>query len=68
VAAIAVPIVLLVTMLMVVFGLTSGLKCRPAPAAARTAARSSALVMPGRTGLAGCRTTGTAKTAAGGHP
>jgi hypothetical protein len=69
VAVIAVPAVLLVTVLMVMFfGLTSGLKCRPAPAAGRTAARSSALVAPGGTSLGGCpSTTGTAKTAAGGN-
>jgi hypothetical protein len=69
VAVIAVPAVLLVTVLMVMFfGLTSGLKCRPAPAAGRTAARSSALVAPGGTSLGGCpSTTGTAKAAAGGN-
>jgi hypothetical protein len=70
VAAIAVPAVLLVTVLMVVFfGLTSGLKCRPATAGARTAARSSALVVPGGAGPAGCSpATGTAKAASGANP
>jgi hypothetical protein len=70
VAAIAVPAVLLVTVLMVMFfGLTSGLKCRAATAGARTAARSSALVVPGGNSLAGCRpATGTAKAAAGANP
>jgi hypothetical protein len=70
VAAIAVPAVLLVTVLMVMFfGLTSGLKCRPATAGARTVARSSALVVPGGNSLAGCRpATGTAKAASGANP
>jgi hypothetical protein len=70
VAAIAVPALLLVTVLMVVyFGLTAGLKCRPAPAGGPAAARSSAQLTAGGTGRAGCTpTTGAVRTAANGNP
>ncbi|HMH90385.1 MAG TPA: hypothetical protein VK586_04795 [Streptosporangiaceae bacterium] len=66
-AAIVVPAVLLVTVLTVVFTLTSSFKCRPAPAASLTAARSSTLVLPGTARPAVCRpSTGIAKTGAHG--
>jgi hypothetical protein len=68
VAAIAVPVALLVTLLiLMVVTLTSTMKCRPASAAAGSAARSSAPLLPGNAGLAGCQpSTGTGKTAARG--
>jgi hypothetical protein len=64
VLAISVPAVLLVTMLMVLFfTLAAGMKCRPAPGAEKTTARS-ALVVAGGAGLASCQqSTGTAKSA-----
>jgi hypothetical protein len=56
VAAIAVPAVLLVTVLIVMFvTLTSSIKCRPAPATSGTAARSSAPLLPGNASLAACQ-------------
>jgi hypothetical protein len=56
VAAIGVPAVLLVTVLIVmVVTLTSSIKCRPAPASAGTTARTSAPVMPGNGSLAICQ-------------
>jgi hypothetical protein len=74
VAAIAVPAVLLVTVvMMIIFGPASSLKCRPAPAASRIAARSAeqvglAQVVQGVARLPGCQpTTGPGKTAGGGN-
>jgi hypothetical protein len=56
VAAIGVPAVLLVTVLVVmVVTLTSSMKCRPAPASSGTTARTSAPVMPGNGSLAACQ-------------
>jgi hypothetical protein len=57
VAAIGVPAVLLVTVLIVMFvTLTSSIKCRPAPASsgARSAAPTAAPVMPGSASVAAC--------------
>jgi hypothetical protein len=56
VAAVAVPAVLLVTVLIVMFvTLTSSIKCRPAAAGSgSTAARSAAPLVPGNASLAGC--------------
>ncbi|HEY3977191.1 MAG TPA: hypothetical protein VGM79_07960 [Streptosporangiaceae bacterium] len=58
VAAIGVPAVLLVTVLIVMFvTLTSSIKCRPAPATSGSgsAAPSAAPVIPGSASVAGCR-------------
>ena len=57
VAAIGVPAVLLVTVLIVMFvTLTSSIKCRPAPATSgsRSAAPAAAPVMPGSASVAAC--------------
>jgi hypothetical protein len=66
VAAITVPAVLLVTVLIVMFvTLTSSIKCRPA--SATSAARTSAPLIPGNGTLSSCRqSTGTARSGAGG--
>jgi hypothetical protein len=58
VAAIGVPAVLLVTVLIVMFvTLTSSIKCRPAPATSGSgsAAPSAAPVIPGSASVARCR-------------
>ena len=67
VAAIAVPVALLATLLiLMIVTLTSSIKCRPASTASGSAARSSAPLLPGNAGVAGCQqSTGTGKTAAG---
>jgi hypothetical protein len=65
VAAIGVPAVLLVTVLIVMFvTLTSSIKCRPASAASGSAARSAAPLVPGTASLSSCPQA--AKTGAGG--
>jgi hypothetical protein len=68
VAAIAVPVALLATLLiLMIVTLTSSIKCRPASTASGSAARSSAPLLPGNAGVAGCQqSTGTGQTAARG--
>jgi hypothetical protein len=65
VAAIAIPVLLLVTVIMVMFfGLSSAIKCSPQTTAARTGSSSTALTVPGGASLAGCQqSAGTAKSA-----
>ena len=56
-AAIGVPAVLLVTVLIVmIVTLTSSIKCRPTPATSGSAARSAAPLLPGGANVAGCQT------------
>jgi hypothetical protein len=65
VAAIGVPAVLLVTVLIVMFvTLTSSIKCRPATATSGSAARSAAPLVPGAGSVSSCPQS--AKTGAGG--
>ena len=65
VAAIAIPVLLLVTVIMVMFfGLSPTLKCSPETASARTGSSSTALTVPGGASLAGChQSAGTARPA-----
>jgi hypothetical protein len=64
-AAIAIPVLLLVTVIMVMFfGLSSATKCSPETTSARTGSSSTALTVPGGASLAGCQqSAGTAKSA-----
>jgi hypothetical protein len=62
VAAITLPAVLLVTMLMVLFfTLSGGMRCRPAPGTSGRTTAQSAVVAAGGAALASCQSSGTAK-------
>jgi hypothetical protein len=64
-AAIAIPVLLLVTVIMVMFfGLSSATKCSPETTSPRTGSSSTALTVPGGASLAGCQqSAGTARSA-----
>jgi hypothetical protein len=64
-AAIAIPVLLLVTVIVVMFfGLSSATKCSPETTSARTGSSSTALTVPGGASLAGCQqSAGTARSA-----
>jgi hypothetical protein len=64
-AAIAIPVLLLVTVIVVMFfGLSSAMKCSPGTTSARTGSSSTALTVPGGASLAGCQqSAGTARSA-----
>lgn len=66
-AAIAVPAVLLMTLvLVVVFGLGSSIRCRPVAASATAVRRTASVPVPAGSGFAACPASGT--TGAGGSP
>ena len=66
-AAIAVPMMLLVTVLVVMFfGLASAMKCSPATTVAQTTSTRTPLAVPTAAGPAGCqKSPGSAKLAGG---